>query len=463
MLKKLIPGSQGIYVTSSCEFYCGDSEECDLQMIDNFVIIDLYDQTCKIDKTWLMLLAMFEIQDRDAIQNVRFIKLAYSKRQVPWRAIYKSPRYFDKDQLYRKVPGYPKIAVSKHGECVSTVSSKILNQNIDHQGYYRVSTYDPLVQKYRHISVHILVATTWLAETLNIPNIVVNHLDGIKINNYYKNLEWTTFLGNTTHAINTGLRNDCCPCRLRDIESEEILEFPSIQETLKFLGYKDTSQDSKLFGSTFVNKLYNEKYELRVGDDDRPWFYTKDKQIMSTTSSYNIVTILDNGIVKVFHGTKDLIPYYQIWNSGGGLDTVLAKLKILRPDVEILEVIKPDIVKSIQVKCTSTGIVTEYPSIRSAERDLKFPKTMITLTVRHNGTKEYKGYVMRYKSNDPWPDIQDHKFHPVKIEVTDLETQEVTEYPSLKAVARSLGICRSQIKRILRNARIGDRWKMKTV
>lgn len=463
MMKKFIPGSQGIYVTSSCEFSQWPSETCDLLMIDNFVIIDLYGQTYKLDKTWLMLLAMYEIKDRDAIQNVRFTRLPYSKHEVPWKAVYKQPRYADPEKRYRKVPGYPNIGVSIEGSVIDIHSQKQLYPTKDSNGYLLLSTYDSLRSGYISVGVHRFVAQAWLAESFEEPNVIVNHKDGNKLNNHARNLEWTTFYGNNVHAIHNGLRERCCACRLRDIETEEILEFPSIQETAKFLGYKRTAKDSKLFGSTYLNKLYNDKYELRVSGDDRPWFYTKDKVFISKTPSFNIITILDNGITKVFSGAKDIIKHYGVWNSGGSLDSVLTKLKTMRPDLEILDVIQPEIIKPIQIKELSTGIVTEYPSIRALVRELGYPKVMLDLVVKHNGSKEYKGYVMRYTSDDPWPEIYENKFEPVKIEVTDLESQEVIEYPSLKAVARSLGIDRKQIKRMLRYQKKEDRWKMKKI
>lgn len=55
---------------------------------------------------------------------------------------------------------------------------------------------------------HRLVATAFC------PNVdpdncnVVNHIDGIKTNNYFKNLEWCTILQNMEHAIRTGLMDD---------------------------------------------------------------------------------------------------------------------------------------------------------------------------------------------------------------------------------------------------------------
>lgn len=76
-----------------------------------------------------------------------------------------------------------------------------LSQSKDRYGYPKVMLRKEGKQK--SISVHRLVAGAFIDNPHGKPQ--VNHIDGIKTNNKWDNLEWNTALENMTHARETGL------------------------------------------------------------------------------------------------------------------------------------------------------------------------------------------------------------------------------------------------------------------
>ncbi len=71
----------------------------------------------------------------------------------------------------------------------------------DKHGYCKVNLYKNNTHKQCY--VHILVATTFLSNVENKPQ--VNHIDGNKSNNSIENLEWCTAKENVLHAYSIGL------------------------------------------------------------------------------------------------------------------------------------------------------------------------------------------------------------------------------------------------------------------
>lgn len=92
--------------------------------------------------------------------------------------------------------------VKKRGKVLYTKKEKQMSYEKTKTGYYRVILCKN--GKSRKIFVHRLVAEAFLPRNRK-KHPVVNHKDGDKIHNHYKNLEWCSYSDNTKHAIEIGL------------------------------------------------------------------------------------------------------------------------------------------------------------------------------------------------------------------------------------------------------------------
>ena len=97
--------------------------------------------------------------------------------------------------------------VTKFGEVWNTETMTKLKGSVDNRGYRRValgSVHDVAI--HRLVAHHFVSVPKYLLDQgLSKENLVVNHLDGNKLNNRWDNLEWTTNEGNMAHASATGL------------------------------------------------------------------------------------------------------------------------------------------------------------------------------------------------------------------------------------------------------------------
>ena len=93
--------------------------------------------------------------------------------------------------------------VTKYGDVWSTENMIKLKGGIDRYGYRHVN----LGSVNGGVKVHRLVAYHFVRVPKDLVDrtLVVNHLDGNKLNNRWDNLEWTTIKGNLTHASINGL------------------------------------------------------------------------------------------------------------------------------------------------------------------------------------------------------------------------------------------------------------------
>ena len=109
------------------------------------------------------------------------------------------------EEVWKDISGYEGLyQVSNLGNIKSlnyrnNNVEKVLKTHIDTTGYYKVSLYKNKVRK--TISVHQLVAQEFLDHHINGYETVINHVNGIKIDNNIYNLESVTNRYNTSDGF----------------------------------------------------------------------------------------------------------------------------------------------------------------------------------------------------------------------------------------------------------------------
>ena len=104
-----------------------------------------------------------------------------------------------------QIKGCEHYSVNEEGVVVNTKTGKVLKTDLTNVGYKRVTLWS-VEQKAVRLSVHRLVALHFIDNPNEYP--MVNHKDGNKLNNHYRNLQWCTCSQNTVHAFKHGLRKD---------------------------------------------------------------------------------------------------------------------------------------------------------------------------------------------------------------------------------------------------------------
>lgn len=109
---------------------------------------------------------------------------------------------FDRYKLYENGDIYNTFRYYNiHGKIIKIDGIRKLKNRLKKNGYYSVVLY--INDKPKEFLVHRLVALNFIENKYNKNQI--NHIDGNKLNNNYKNLEWCTQTENAKHAYNTGL------------------------------------------------------------------------------------------------------------------------------------------------------------------------------------------------------------------------------------------------------------------
>ena len=99
------------------------------------------------------------------------------------------------------IPLYPKYQASEFGEIRNKDTKYILKPYLTNRGYHTVGFW--VDGKKKRLSVHRLVAMTYLPNLEELPE--VNHINGVKTDNRFINLQWASGSTNVLHTYRTGI------------------------------------------------------------------------------------------------------------------------------------------------------------------------------------------------------------------------------------------------------------------
>ena len=100
----------------------------------------------------------------------------------------------------RNIKGYEQYKISTSGVIYSYRTGRPLKTYQSKKGYEKVD-FKINGKRIRNLSVHRLVAQTFIPNPLNLPQI--NHKDEDKLNNHVSNLEWCTNIYNSNYGSRT--------------------------------------------------------------------------------------------------------------------------------------------------------------------------------------------------------------------------------------------------------------------
>lgn len=166
------------------------------------------------------------------------------------------------------VNGFTNYVISEDGELVSLIASDIIRFSISSVGYLccRINRDDG---KSRYVSQHSLLALTFKEWDQDILDLVVDHLDGNKLNNDLPNLEYVSLKENVTRAHKMGLIPVSNDVYCYDFETKKAFTTHSQPKLSKILGIRQSTISNHLRKSVKYRLLLNRYFiENRIKNED---------------------------------------------------------------------------------------------------------------------------------------------------------------------------------------------------
>lgn len=132
-------------------------------------------------------------------------------------------------EQWKVINEYNNYSVSSYGNVKNNKTGRVLKYRVTKNGYRITNLSTKTVYIHRLVAEHFIDEPSdelklWASGTVH-NKVLVNHKDGNKENNYYKNLEWSTSSNNISHAIDNGLLNNIGEDNYNSKLSDEDIKF----------------------------------------------------------------------------------------------------------------------------------------------------------------------------------------------------------------------------------------------
>lgn len=226
------------------------------------------------------------------------------------------------------IPGFKLYEITRSGKVRNIATGKIHVGNLCGSGYWN----HHLVRdngKQLVIGLHRLIAFTFIPND-DPEKIVVNHIDGNKLNNEPENLEWLTILENIIHAGKSGLSPKCLGITLHDPKTGKVIKFDTILAASEFVGISKDSMRKRYW--KYNGMVFPEGYQYQKGDYNGEWEIPNDiegqmKEIDSRLKSSKIIEVKDLS-------TGEVLEYKTMTEAAKTYDINLSTLSVKMRDYE---------------------------------------------------------------------------------------------------------------------------------
>ena len=426
---KRIPGNYDYSISVSGEISCLRDDILKPPMVDGKIAIEMYGRVRCFDVAWLGLVAHFEVDLPNNLEDIYFVDISTNVVKVVCGKVMRFKRPIMANTTIRVIPGFTKYGVTKCGELYDLTTFSKLRPYERTNSYPAIKLYDPDYGFKRNLRFHRLVALAWVGNEDFVTKPIVNHIDGNKLNYHAHNLEWCTFKHNTDHAVNTGLVKEARKYKVRDIETGEVREFGSFSKVCEELGM-DPSTKFKDTRKLLKPSLLKNRYEVKELEDDNPWMTREEASVVK--GLFTIKITHPDGKVDIHNTNLEIIKKYKLWDISHSVKEIVRRMGEKHPELK-LEVIQNVTVKPIQALKVDTRELIDAPSIREMSRLINLSFSSIRLTLQKGEEYILNGYAFRYKTDKEWStNLSEHKHKALSIKVTNVRDGTVTIYNSIK-------------------------------